>query len=150
MVKAEKPPFWKTKSLAEMSQLEWESLCDGCAKCCLHKLEDEDSGEIFYTKVVCRYLSEETCQCSDYQQRSTLVPNCVWLTPEKVADFHWMPTSCAYRLLSEGADLPAWHPLVSGDRETVHSAGISVRGRVLSDEHVHQDGYEEHIIQWVE
>jgi uncharacterized cysteine cluster protein YcgN (CxxCxxCC family) len=143
------PRFWDHKSLAEMDQQEWESLCDGCAKCCLHKLEDEDSGEVFYTKVVCRYMDEQ-CRCTEYQQRNVLVPNCVWLKPEDVAEFHWLPQTCAYRLVAQGKPLPDWHHLVSGDANMVHEAGISIKGRALSEDYVHPDGFEEHIIHWVE
>lgn len=141
--------FWEQKSLVELDPQEWESLCDGCAKCCLHKLEDEDSGEVFYTKVVCRYMDEQ-CRCSEYQQRHVLVPNCVWLKPENVAEFHWLPQTCAYRLVAEGKPLPDWHPLVSGSADSVHEAGISIKGRALSENYVHPDGFEEHIIHWVE
>jgi len=143
-------PFWETKSLEEMNKEEWESLCDGCAKCCLHKLEDEDDGEVYYTKVVCRYMDMETCRCTEYQDRNTLVPECVWLRPEDVEAFHWLPLTCAYRLIAEGQDLQWWHPLVSGTTDTVHESGISVKDRVLSEKHVHPDGMEEHIVQWVE
>lgn len=141
--------FWETKSLDEMSVEEWESLCDGCAKCCLHKLEDEDTGEVFYTKVVCRYM-DDNCRCTEYQQRNTLVPMCVWLRPEDISEFHWLPATCAYRLVAEGKPLADWHPLISGDPDSVHSAGVSIRGRALSEEFVHPDGFEEHIIHWVE
>jgi uncharacterized cysteine cluster protein YcgN (CxxCxxCC family) len=143
-------PFWERKSLAEMTAGEWESLCDGCAKCCLHKLEDEDSGEVFYTKIRCRYLLEDSCRCSDYEQRSVLVPHCVHLDQNNVRDFDWLPRTCAYRLLSNGDKLPEWHYLVSGDPEAVHRAGVSIRGRAISDEFVHPDGYDEHVIHWVE
>ena len=142
--------FWQEKSLAEMSQQEWESLCDGCARCCLHKLEDADSGEVHYTSVVCKYLDESTCRCTDYQHRHSLVPDCVCLTPDTVAAFKWLPTTCAYRLKAEGKDLEWWHPLVSGRAESVAEAGISVRGKCISEEHVHPDDFEEHIIRWVE
>jgi len=143
-------PFWKTKSLDEMNRQEWESLCDGCAKCCLHKLEDEDTEEVFYTKIVCHYMDEDTCRCTQYQERNVLVPNCVWLKPEDVAEFHWLPSTCAYRLVAEGKDLEWWHPLVSGNPETVIEAGVSIKGRCISEEYVHPDGWEEHIIRWVE
>ncbi|MGK0500882.1 MAG: putative cysteine cluster protein YcgN (CxxCxxCC family) [Oceanicoccus sp.] len=143
------PRFWEHKSLAEMSREEWESLCDGCAKCCLHKLEDEDSGEVFYTKVVCRYM-DDNCRCTEYQQRNILVPACVWLRPEDVAEFHWLPSTCAYRLVAEGQPLPSWHPLISGSDQSVHQAGVSIQGRALNEEYVHPDGFEEHIIHWVE
>ncbi|MEH6556640.1 MAG: YcgN family cysteine cluster protein [Oceanicoccus sp.] len=141
--------FWENKPLDQLSEDEWESLCDGCAKCCLHKLEDEDSGEVFYTKVVCRYMDEQ-CRCTEYQRRNELVPNCVWLRPEDVKEFHWLPSTCAYRLVSEGKPLESWHPLISGSPDTVHSAGISIKGRALSEEYVHPDGLDEHIINWVE
>ena len=142
--------WWNTKTLAELTQSEWESLCDGCAKCCLHKLEDEDSGNIFYTKVRCKHLDEEQCRCTDYANRSTLVPNCIQLNRDNVADLNWLPSSCAYRLRANNQPLEQWHPLVSGSKMTVHEAGISIRGRAISDEFVHPDGYDEHIINWVE
>jgi len=142
--------FWEHKSLSEMNKEEWESLCDGCAKCCLHKLEDEDDGEVYYTKVVCRYMDMDTCRCTEYEDRNTLVPECVWLQPEDVAEFHWLPLTCAYRLIAEGQPLQWWHPLISGDSNTVHESGISVKDRVLSENHVHPDGMEEHIVKWVE
>lgn len=142
--------FWQEKTLAEMSRQEWESLCDGCARCCLHKLEDEDSGEVHYTSVVCKYLDESTCRCTSYQDRHSLVPDCVWLTPDTVEAFRWLPTTCAYRLVAEGKDLAWWHPLVSGRAESVQEAGISVRGKCVSEEHVHPDNFEENIIRWVE
>jgi uncharacterized cysteine cluster protein YcgN (CxxCxxCC family) len=123
-------PFWKTKTLEAMSAAEWESLCDGCGRCCLVKLEDEDTAEIAYTDVGCRLLDGEACRCRDYQRRSERVPDCVRLTPETVRAIGWLPPTCAYRLVAEGADLPAWHPLVSGDPDSVHRAGVSVRGRV--------------------
>lgn len=141
--------FWETKSLQEMSASEWESLCDGCAKCCLHKLEDEETGEVFYTKVVCRYLDKQ-CRCTEYAKRHELVPDCVWLQPQDVDEFHWLPATCAYRLIGEGKPLPEWHPLLSGDTESVHRTGVSIRGRALSEQYVHPEGLEEHIISWVE
>tara|TARA_B100000315_G_scaffold238372_1_gene256094 strand:+ start:2972 stop:3409 length:438 start_codon:yes stop_codon:yes gene_type:complete len=142
--------FWQAKPLDEMTVDEWESLCDGCARCCLHKLEDKDTGEVFYTRVVCRYLDEPRCKCRRYQERNTLVPNCVWLKPGNVAAFSWLPATCAYRLVAEGKELEWWHPLVSGSPDSVHEAGISVRGKILSEDYVHPDGMEEHIIHWVE
>ena len=143
------PVEWWRKPLEELDREQWEALCDGCAKCCLHKLEDEDSGEVFYTKVRCRYLDEQSCSCSDYQRRSVLVPHCIALDSDN-ADLSWLPSTCAYRLRSQGQELPSWHYLVSGERESVHEAGISIRGRSISDEYVHPDGYDEHIISWIE
>jgi len=142
--------WWNTVALENLSPAQWEALCDGCAKCCLHKLEDEDSGEIFYTKVRCRYLEEEHCRCSDYANRSVLMPNCIQLKPGMTADLQWLPSTCAYRLRGAGESLPAWHPLVSGDPDSVHRAGVSIRGRAISDEFVHPDGFDEHVVNWVE
>ena len=142
--------FWETKTLRQMSSEEWESLCDGCARCCLHKLEDEESEEVFYTDVACQYLEQDACRCTEYQDRNRLVPNCVWLTPDDVDTFHWLPTTCAYRLIAEGQVLPSWHPLVSGRAESVHEAGISVAGRCVSEAFVHDEDFEDRIIHWVE
>ncbi len=139
-------PFWRRKTLAEMTRGEWESLCDGCAKCCLDKLEDDDTGEISYTEVACRLLDLGTCRCTDYANRKRFVPDCVVLTPRTVGRLTWLPPSCAYRLISEGKDLAWWHPLVSGDPETVHRAGVSVRGRAVP-EAVAGD-LEDHIVHW--
>jgi uncharacterized cysteine cluster protein YcgN (CxxCxxCC family) len=130
--KAMAKPFWKTKTLEEMSRAEWESLCDGCGKCCLAKLEDEDTGEIHWTSVGCRLFDAETCRCHDYANRLATVEDCVGLTPQNVATISWLPSTCAYRLLARGEDLYWWHPLLSGDPETVHAAGISVRGRITA------------------
>lgn len=141
---------WWEQPLEKLDARQWEQLCDGCARCCLHKLEDEDSGEVFYTGVRCRYLDEQRCQCTDYPRRSELMPNCVHLDRAAINAFHWLPPTCAYRLRAEDKPLPKWHPLLSGDPESVHLAGISIRGRSISDEFVHADGYDEHIIRWVE
>lgn len=140
-------PFWEIKSLDQMSPDEWESLCDGCARCCLLKLEDEDSHEVFFTNVVCKYLEQEQCRCTEYQQRNHLVPDCVVVTPE-IAQQPWLPDTCAYRLLAEGKPLPDWHPLLSGDPDSVHRAGISVRDKAVSEEYVHPDELVEHLIHW--
>lgn len=141
-------PFWRRKTLAEMTRGEWESLCDGCAKCCLDKLEDEDTGEIRYTEVACRLLDLGTCRCTDYSNRTRFVPDCVVLTPRMVARLTWLPSSCAYRLISEGKDLEWWHPLVSGDPESVHRAGVSVRGRAVPG--AVAGDLEDHVVHWPE
>lgn len=138
--------FWQVKSLDQMTPQEWESLCDGCAKCCLHKLEDEDSGEVWYTNIHCRYLESESCQCTVYQQRNEKVPTCVWLTADQAREFKWLPDTCAYRLLAENKPLPDWHPLVSGDRESVHNADVSIKNKGIPDDQVPEDDWEDHII----
>ena len=143
-------PFWQTKSFHEMTREEWESLCDGCAKCCLHKLEDEDNGDVYYTDIACRYLDDHACRCQAYPQRQELVPECLILTPNDVEHFYWLPSTCAYRLLAEHKPLPEWHPLVTGDAESVHRAGQSVRGRTVPEHQVDPDDYEERLIHWVD
>lgn len=138
--------FWRRKRLDELSPDEWESLCDGCARCCLHKLIDEDDGEVVYTNIACRLLDAGTCRCTDYARRKKLVPDCVILTASRAKQLSWMPSTCAYRLLAEGKDLAWWHPLVSGDPNTVHEAGISVRGRVVAESRAGDP--EDHIADW--
>jgi uncharacterized cysteine cluster protein YcgN (CxxCxxCC family) len=142
-------PFWKTKPLEAMSKAEWESLCDGCGKCCLSKLEDEDTGEIHWTSIGCRLFDAGTCRCSDYANRLKKVSDCVKLTPRNVRTLSWLPSSCAYRLVAEGKDLAWWHPLVSGRAETVHEAGISVRGRItaLESDFEEIEEYFEHVLE---
>ena len=141
-------PFWQTKRLEEMSPQEWESVCDGCAKCCLLKLEDEDSGDIAYTRLHCRLLDGKACRCSDYENRKAKVPDCVILTPQSVSQIRWMPKSCAYRRLHEGRGLPDWHHLVCGDRERIHAEGQSVRGKTLSEDTVLEEDQIDWIIDW--
>jgi len=125
--------FWKRKSLVELNAEEWEALCDGCGKCCLHKLEDEDTGEVKYTTVACRLVDLESIRCANYEKRARLVADCLQLNPGNVSMFTWLPKTCAYRLVSEGKDLPPWHHLVSGSFEDVHTAGVSIKGRCLSE-----------------
>ena len=141
-------PFWKTKSMEEMDKQEWESLCDGCARCCLEKLEDEDTEEIHFTHLVCRYLDQEKCSCTDYKNRAVLVPHCVELTPQNVLEYKWLPNTCAYRLVAEGKDLPDWHPLITGTHDSVLEAGIAVTGKCISEEFVEFEDWQDHIITW--
>jgi uncharacterized cysteine cluster protein YcgN (CxxCxxCC family) len=144
----EKEPFWKVKSLWQLNKTEWELLCDGCGKCCLHKIEDVDSGMVYTTDVACRLLDIETCQCKDYQNRERLVNDCVALTPAMMREIHWLPKSCAYRRLADGRGLAWWHPLVSGDPNTVIQAGISIFGKVVSEEKVNSADIEERVVDW--
>lgn len=141
-------PFWKEKSLDQMSDTEWESLCDGCARCCLNKLEDWDTGEIVWTNVACTLLDGETCRCTDYENRVAKVPDCIQLTAKTVNDLSWLPPTCAYRLIRDGEDLYWWHPLVSGDPDTVHMAGVSVRGRTVPEDGLPLEDYEHHVVAW--
>ena len=133
-----------------MSPAQWEALCDGCGRCCLNKLEDEETGEIAWTSVACRLFDQQTCRCSDYDNRSDEVPDCIRLTPETVRNLSWLPATCAYRLVAERRDLYWWHPLVSGDPQTVIDAGISVKGRTLTENDVPLDRWEEFIVEWPE
>ena len=149
-MRADTQPFWKVKTLADMSQDEWESLCDGCGRCCLHKLEDIDTGLYFYTDIACRLLNRESCQCSYYPERMSIVKDCVLITSDNNKQFDWLPVSCAYRRLFEDKPLEWWHPLVSGDPDSVHKAGISVRNRTVCEEAVSQEELEDHIISWID
>lgn len=140
--------FWERKPLSKMSDKEWEALCDGCGKCCLNKLEDEDTREIALTRVACRLLDDETCRCAHYDNRHQFVPDCIVLRSDNL-DTHayWMPDTCAYRLLWQGNPLPDWHPLISGDAKSVHDAGVSVRGITVSEFDIPEDEWEEYIIE---
>ena len=141
-------PFWKQKNLTEMTPAEWESLCDGCAKCCLYRLEDEDTRAVYYTNVHCRLLNTDTARCTDYANRSTRVSDCITITPKVLEDPYWLPKTCAYRLLAEGRDLPDWHPLISGDPQSVVRAGQRVCGRTVCEDDA--DALENHLIDWIE
>jgi len=144
----EDEPFWRRLTLEEMSPTEWESLCDGCGRCCLNKLEDWDTAEISWTDVACRLFDDSTCRCTDYPNRSTRIPDCETLTPEKVRALAWLPPTCGYRLVADGRDLYWWHPLVSGDPETVHEAGISARHRTRSEAGIPAEQLEDHVVDW--
>ena len=141
-------PFWKTIALEDMNSEQWESLCDGCGRCCLNKLEDWDTGEISWTNIACRLLDTDSCRCGDYDNRTDEVPDCIGLTPQSVRTLTWLPPSCGYRLIAEGRDLYWWHPLVSGDPDTVHQAGVSVCGRTIAEEGLEPEDYEDHIVDW--
>lgn len=140
--------FWKTKKLGEMTTEEWESLCDRCGKCCLIKLEDEDTREIHFTSVVCKYIDLKTCRCTRYGERTRLVPQCLDLKQHDFAEFNWLPSTCAYRLLSDGEDLPAWHPLLTGNGKSVEKAGISIKSYAMKETEI--DRPEEHVIRWLD
>jgi uncharacterized cysteine cluster protein YcgN (CxxCxxCC family) len=141
--------FWETKALGEMSAAEWEALCDGCARCCLIKLEDVETGRIHYTDVACRLLDANLCRCTDYTNRQARVPGCLRLTPQSLPEMAaWLPPTCAYRLLHEGKPLYDWHPLVSGDAESVHASGISVRGRTVAEKDVAEAELENRTVRW--
>lgn len=143
-------PFWQGRALRELSAEQWESLCDGCGKCCLHKLEDIDDGEVYYTDIACQYLDCQTAQCQDYSNRLTNVAQCLDLTIDTLPEYSaWLPSSCAYLLVATGQPLPLWHPLVSGTKETVKTAGCSVAGRVVSEAHFTGD-LEDRVIHWVD
>lgn len=143
------PRFWEHKTLDELTSEEWESLCDGCGRCCLKKLEDPESGAVAYTDVACRLLDRNRCRCRRYSERRTFVPDCLTLDANERSTFDWLPTTCAYRKLAAGEALEWWHPLVSGDPDTVHRAGISVRGRTFAERDVAPDELDTRIIDWV-
>lgn len=148
MTRPLRPRFWETVPLDRMTSEEWEALCDGCGKCCLNKLEDEDTAEVAFTRVACRLLDDETCRCGNYAARKQIVPECVVLTPKSLPKIaYWMPATCAYRLLHEGKPLFDWHPLISGDPASVHRAGASMRGRTASEWDVPEEEWEDYIIE---
>ncbi|WP_049641180.1 YcgN family cysteine cluster protein [Candidatus Rhodobacter oscarellae] len=143
-----RPEFWEKVPLKNMAPKEWEALCDGCGKCCLNKLEDPDTQEVAFTRIACRLLDDETCRCAQYDIRKQIVPECVVLTPKNLAEIaYWMPETCAYRLLYEGKALYDWHPLISGDPESVHRAGVSVQGRTVPEWEVPEEEWEDYVIE---
>ena len=141
-------PFWRKKNLDQMSIEEWESLCDGCAKCCLYRLEDEDTRAVYFTNVHCRLLQTESGRCSDYPNRSVRVSDCVTITLEVLKDPYWLPKTCAYRVLAEGRDLPSWHPLRSGDPDSVERAGHKICHRTINEDDAGE--LESHLVDWIE
>ena len=142
-----RPGFW-TRPLNTLTPREWEALCDGCGKCCLNKLEDADTGQVFFTRIACRLLDDETCRCGQYEERKRFVPECVVLTPKSIAKVaYWMPSTCAYRLRHEGKPLYDWHPLISGRAESVQEAGESIRGWTLPEYEIPEEDWEDHIIE---
>lgn len=143
-------PFWREKTLEEMTHEEWESLCDGCGRCCLNKLEDWDTAEIYWTNIACSQLDCESCRCMSYATRFEVVPDCIDLTPKMVRTVSWLPPTCAYRLVRDGQELFDWHPLISGDPESVHKAGISVRGRVVPEAGLTPEDFEDYMVTWPE
>lgn len=144
---ADARPFWQTTPLSRMTPAQWESLCDGCGKCCLVKLRDVDTNEVLFTNIACKQLDLRSCRCKDYRNRKALVPDCVQLTPRNIGRIDWLPETCAYKLVHRGDDLPWWHPLVSGDPRTVHQAGISMRRRAISEDRAGEP--EDHIVDWI-
>jgi len=140
-------PFWETKSLEKMSRDEWESLCDGCGRCCLHKLQNDFTEEIYYTQIVCNLIDQNTCQCTRYDERSELVPTCVTMKPEDARNLTWMPNTCAYKLLADDKPLPEWHPLITGNRDAMVAANITITGRVYSEDEVPEKDWQDYIIE---
>lgn len=142
------PKFWEYKNLQQMSNPEWEALCDGCGKCCLNKIEDDETGQVFLTRVACRLFDDSTCRCGQYSTRQQFVPECISLTPETISQHaYWLPKTCAYLLLWEKKTLFEWHPLISGNFETVHKAGISIQGQSIPEFEVDEDDWEDHLIE---
>lgn len=139
--------FWETKTLAEMTTEQWESLCDGCGQCCLHKLEDEDTGELAFTSVCCDLIDLDTCRCTRYSERCNLVPECLDLKQHDFAEYNWLPATCAYRLLTDGKPLPEWHPLITGNPESVKQAGASISSYATKESQV--DDLEDYIVEWL-
>ena len=141
-------PFWEAIPLASLTAAQWEALCDRCGRCCLEKLTNRRNGKVYYTSITCVLLDTASCQCRDYRHRRRMVPQCIQLTPANLQSCRWLPRTCAYRLLSEGKKLSVWHPLISGNPDSVHDAGISIGGRVLHPMPPHADGLEAYIVDW--
>jgi uncharacterized protein len=141
-------PFWEVKSLNEMTPAEWEALCDGCGRCCLHKLEDIDSAEIYYTRVICRFFDLEQGRCTVYTERTHLVPTCLKLDAALITQLKWIPRTCAYRRLAESQGLADWHPLVCGNQRKMQHAGISVNRKVVSEADIDMDRLEDFVVEW--
>lgn len=148
MSKDIRPRFWELP-LAELTATEWEMLCDGCGRCCVKKLEDEANGEVYFTRIICRFFDQRSSRCRCYESRSSKVPDCLQVDTLDWRKAHWVPATCAYRLRQEGKPLYDWHPLLAGNREQMEAADIAVAGRVITEDHVHPDSYEEHIIRWI-
>jgi uncharacterized cysteine cluster protein YcgN (CxxCxxCC family) len=146
--KSLRPKFWEKIPMVKMTDTEWEALCDGCGRCCLNKLEDPDTGHVALTRIVCRLLDNETCQCSQYVIRQEFVPECIRMTADTIAQHaYWLPNTCAYKLLHEGGTIPKWHPLLTGTAQSVHDAGISVQGWTIPEFEVPEEEWEDHIIE---
>lgn len=143
-----RPEFWTRVPMAKLNRDEWEALCDGCGKCCLNKLEDDETGQVVLTRVACRLLDDQSCLCSQYEIRHQFVPECIVLTPKTIEEnLYWLPQTCAYRLVYEGRDLFQWHPLISGNAESVHEAGVSVQGLTVPEFEIAEEDWEDHIIE---
>lgn len=138
--------WWEKKHLSEMSRFEWEQICDHCGKCCLHKLEDEADGTVYYTNVACSLVDAKSCHCTNYENRRELVPTCLQLTVNNLDQIDWMPPSCSYRLLKEGQTLAAWHHLITGDKNSIHQCGESIQGKYLNETDV--SDLQEHVVEW--
>ena len=143
------PPFWEIKSLAEMNHQEWESLCDGCAQCCLIKFENLEKSKLAVTPVACSLLDLESCSCTRYEERHDLIEDCIELEAGNIKDLYWLPETCAYRLIAEGKPLFDWHPLISGEPSSVRKAGVSIYGKAMSEKDIHMDDLEAHFLKWV-
>jgi uncharacterized cysteine cluster protein YcgN (CxxCxxCC family) len=142
--------FWKNKSLCEMNEDEWELICDHCGRCCLIKLQDVDTNKVFYTNVACQLLNPITCLCTAYNKRKKIIKSCLDLSPEVVPDLDWLPDTCAYKRLAHGKDLDWWHPLISGNMNSVVKAGISISGKVISEKDIDLAKLEDYVIDWIE